>query len=118
MAKLNFDSNDYKFESGLWFTFDQWADNGFGVIKGEKSRRRINGVPVFHESQVLNLAQAAKQSNIRAVKYNPCFDITSDLDYQINCTMAGEFGFLMSDIDRFLDVDLDDGNHWTDAALR
>lgn len=118
MAKLDFNATDHTWESGLWLSFDQWASNGYGIIKGERSRRRIDGVPVFHQSQVLNVKKALISDGIKVAKYNPCFDKDSDLDHRIDCTMAGEFGFFMSSTDRFLDVDFGDGEHWSDAPLR
>lgn len=33
-------------------TYEEWRDLGYNVIKGEKSRKKQNGVPVFHQDQV------------------------------------------------------------------
>lgn len=52
MAKMTFRSDDHTPEDGQWRTFRNWRELGFGVLKGEKSRRFVNGVAVFHESQV------------------------------------------------------------------
>ena len=52
MAKLTFRSDDHKPEEGQWRTFRGWREVGFGVLKGEKARRFVHGVAVFHESQV------------------------------------------------------------------
>ena len=52
MAKLTFRSDDHKPEKGEWRTFNGWREIGFGVLKGEKARRFVHGVAVFHESQV------------------------------------------------------------------
>ena len=42
-------SNEYDEE---WNTYDGWAAEGYHVRRGEKSRKRINGVPVFSFDQV------------------------------------------------------------------
>lgn len=52
MAKMTFRSNDHLPEEGEWKTFKEWQELGYGVIKGERARRYIRGVAVFHESQV------------------------------------------------------------------
>lgn len=53
MAKLNFRSDDHAPEDGVWLSFNEWKAKDFGVIKGEKARRYVNGLAVFHESQVM-----------------------------------------------------------------
>lgn len=36
-----------------WLSFDAWDEDGFRIIKGEKSRLRSpNGTPLFNEQQV------------------------------------------------------------------
>ncbi len=36
-----------------WLSFDAWDEEGFRIIKGEKSRLRSpNGTPLFDETQV------------------------------------------------------------------
>lgn len=52
MAKMTFRTNDHTPEKGEWRTFRQWRELNFGVLKGEKARRFVHGVAVFHESQV------------------------------------------------------------------
>jgi len=42
-------SNEYDEE---WDSYDGWAAEGYHVRRGEKSRKRINGVPVFSADQV------------------------------------------------------------------
>lgn len=55
MAKMTFRSDDYSPEDGEWKTFKEWEALGYGVIKGERAKRFIHGVAVFHESQVINI---------------------------------------------------------------
>lgn len=52
MAKMTFRSNDHLPEEGEWKTFKEWKELGYGVIKGERARRYVHGVAMFHESQV------------------------------------------------------------------
>lgn len=74
MAKLTFRSSDHKPEKGEWRTFRGWRELNFGVLKGEKARRFVHGVAVFHESQVCYMPPGADSCDfdpydeIRAVK--------------------------------------------------
>lgn len=52
MAKMTFRADDHSPEEGEWRTFREWRELNFGVIKGEKARRFVHGVAVFHSSQV------------------------------------------------------------------
>ena len=62
MVNMTFRADDHTPEEGQWRTFDEWRELGYGVYKGEKSRRRINGVCVFHESQVGELVTSADEN--------------------------------------------------------
>lgn len=47
-------------------------------------------------------------------EYNEANDIMVDLEYRSNSLIAGEFGYVMTPTDLFLDIDYGDGEHWTD----
>lgn len=55
MAKMTFRADDHTPEDGEWYTFNEWREQGYGVLKGEKARRFVHGVAVFHDSQVMPL---------------------------------------------------------------
>lgn len=55
MAKMTFRADDHIPAEGEWLSFSEWEKKGFGVRVGEKATRYINGVAVFHESQVLDI---------------------------------------------------------------
>ena len=38
-------------------TYKEWQELGYGVIKGEKSKVRKNGICYFDETQVLNIKE-------------------------------------------------------------
>lgn len=58
MAKMTFRASDHKPEKGVWLSFKEWKKKGYVVLKGEKARRYVHGVAVFHESQVDNVDRA------------------------------------------------------------
>lgn len=54
MAKLNFNASNHTVE-GVWHTFNEWRELGFGVKVGETASRFKNGEGLFSRSQVLDI---------------------------------------------------------------
>jgi hypothetical protein len=67
-------------------TFDEWKKKGKHVIKGEKSKIKLNGVPVFHSTQTER--NGCKESRIPRNRYNKwespdCDEFARQMDHDL-----------------------------------